>query len=86
MVRGVFFFVTMNCEMAQVAYPKVTKLGKTPVVVLPLSQWKKIEDMLEDLEMLRSENFKRSIAKARAEVKAGKGLTLAEVKKRLKLR
>ncbi|MBZ1356587.1 MAG: hypothetical protein KY054_02345 [Candidatus Nealsonbacteria bacterium] len=26
------------------------KIGKEPVVILPLKEWKKIEEMLEDLE------------------------------------
>ncbi len=55
--------------MVPVVTVKITKIGKAPVVLLPLTQWKKIEDMLEDYEMMRSENFRRSIAKARKEKK-----------------
>lgn len=40
------------------------------VVVLPIRQWKKIEEALEDLEMHRSESFAKEIAKRRKEKKA----------------
>lgn len=48
---------------------QILKLGKNPVVVLPVSTWEtireKIEDMQEDLEMYVSKNYKKSIARAR---------------------
>ena len=61
---------------------KPQKIGKLPVVILPLEDY---ERMKEDLEMLSSKTLARDIAKARRELRDGKGLTLAEVKKRLKL-
>lgn len=50
---------------------KITK-GKKPMVLLPLRDWEKIENILEDLEMIRSKNFIRSIREARREYKLGK--------------
>ena len=47
----------------------VQKIGKKPVVVLPLEKWREIEDYLEDLEMAQSQIFKKKIAKARKEKK-----------------
>jgi len=45
------------------------KIGKDPVVVLPLSFWKSICDNMEELEeyyeMSTSENYKKAIAAAR---------------------
>jgi sensor domain CHASE-containing protein len=45
------------------------KIGKEPVVILPIKKWREIENALEDLEMYSSENLRRSIAKARKEKK-----------------
>lgn len=42
------------------------KIGKTPVVVLSVKDWQKINDMLEDFEMMKSENYRKNIAKSRA--------------------
>ena len=42
---------------------------KEGVVVLPLKKWEKIEEELEDLEMYRSENLAKEIAKRRQEKK-----------------
>lgn len=64
---------------------KFQRIGKAPVVVLPLKQWEKLEKELEDLEMRSSKKLPRDIAQARKDVKYGKGLTMMEVKKRLKL-
>ena len=45
------------------------KIGKEPVVVLPVSFWKSLCDNLEELEeyyeMSTSVNYKKAIAKAR---------------------
>jgi len=46
------------------------KIGKTPVVVLPLNFWQEIESNLEDLEMMNSRFLRKKIAKARLEKKA----------------
>lgn len=72
----------MLFAMAPLATVKFMKLGKAPVVVLPLNQWKKIENMLENLEMLRSKHLAKEIAKARKEKKL---YSVAEVRKRLGL-
>ena len=45
---------------------KTQKIGKLPVVVLPLDYF---ENIKEDLEMYQSKTFRKEIAKARAEVK-----------------
>lgn len=45
------------------------KLGKNPVVVLPLNIWQKIESLLEDAEMTRSKNLVKKIAKSRTQKK-----------------
>lgn len=45
---------------------KAQKIGKLPVVILPLDYF---ENLKEDLEMYQSKTFKKEIAKARAEVK-----------------
>ena len=57
-------------------------IGKLPVVILPLEDY---ERMREDLEMLQSRTLPRKIRKAREEVRKGRVVTLAEVKKKLNL-
>lgn len=46
-----------------------TKIGKEPVVVLPIKKWREIENALEDMEMYTSEKFRKDIEKARKEKK-----------------
>ena len=48
---------------------KTQKIGKVPVVVLPLPVWEELQNRLEDLEMERSDSFRKKIAKARSEKK-----------------
>lgn len=48
---------------------KQQKIGKKPMVVLPLKIWKEIENRLEDLQAKESKNFLKKIAKARLETK-----------------
>ncbi len=60
----------------------LNKIGKMPVVVLPLAEY---ERLVEDHEMSTSRNLARAIEKSRAEIKAGKVLSLREAKRRLKL-
>jgi len=48
------------------------KIGKLPVVIVPLDQWREMEAKLEDYEMLRSKKYRLSIAEARRQVKQGK--------------
>ena len=58
------------------------KIGKVPVVVLPLEEYEK---MKEDLEMLLSKTLPRSIKKARKDFKENKVFNLSEVKRLLNL-
>lgn len=62
------------------------KIGKDPVVVLPLSFWKSICDNIEELEeyyeMSTSENYKKAIADAR---KSKKYISAEQVYKKLGL-
>lgn len=62
---------------------KTQKIGKFPVVILPLDDFEK---MKEDLVMYQSRTFKKDITRAREEVKKGKLLTFRDVKKNLKLK
>ena len=59
------------------------KIGKLPIVILPLEDFEK---MKEDLEMYQSKALKNDVAKARAEIKKGKILTLNDVKRKLMLK
>lgn len=61
---------------------KAQKIGRLPIVVLPLVDY---ERMKEDLEMFYSRTLTKEIKKAREEVKKEKILTFAEAKRRLKL-
>lgn len=62
---------------------KTQKIGKFPVVILPLDDFEK---MKEDLVMYQSRTFRKDITRAREEVKKGKLLTFKDVKKNLKLK
>jgi PHD/YefM family antitoxin component YafN of YafNO toxin-antitoxin module len=57
---------------ALLAKIKHQKIGKLPLVILPLAQWQKVEAMLEDYEMLRSLEYRKSIAESRKQIKQGK--------------
>jgi hypothetical protein len=46
--------------------PQTIRIGKEPVVLVPLSLWQKAEDFLEDQEALASNRYLRRIRKARA--------------------
>lgn len=65
---------------ALLAQAKPASIGKRPVVVLPLSAWRKIEDKLEDAEMMGAVKLRKKIARGRAERKL---YTPAQVKKML---
>lgn len=54
------------------------KIGKSPVVVLPMNVWREIEEKLEELSMLNAVGLRKKIAKARLEKKT---YSLAQVKK-----
>jgi hypothetical protein len=55
------------------------KIGKELVVILPLKDWKKIIDYIEELEA------KERYLKALKESESKKGITLNELKKKYKL-
>ena len=55
---------------------------KKGIVILPIEKWEEIERDLEDLEMYRSENFAKEIAKRR---KAKKEIPLEKVLKKYKI-
>ncbi len=61
---------------------KHQKIGKLPLVVLPLGDYEK---MKEDLEMFYSKKLPKEIKKAREEIKKGNTFTFNELKKRLKI-
>ena len=48
------------------------RIGKEPVVLVPLKLWRQVEDYLEDQEALASKRFVRKIAKGREDAAAGK--------------
>jgi DNA-binding transcriptional regulator/RsmH inhibitor MraZ len=43
------------------------KIGKKPLVIVPLEYWEKIEEKLEDIEILNSKNLKQKTEKTRRE-------------------
>ena len=61
---------------------KRANIGKLPVVILPLEDY---ERMAEDLEMLSSKTLPGKIEKARQEARKGQVMTLADVKRKLRL-
>ena len=52
------------------------QLGKLPVVILPLAQWKEVEAILEEYEMMSSSSYRNSITESRRQIKQGKGYRL----------
>lgn len=58
------------------------KIGKKPVVVLPLAIWREIENRLEDLAIQESKKLRKKIAKARSEKKL---YSSSELKKLLRI-
>ena len=48
------------------------RIGKEPVVLVPLKLWRQLEEQLEDQEALASKRFIRRIAKGRKDAAAGK--------------
>jgi len=55
------------------------RIGKEPVVILPLDKWEKIREYLEEVE--ERERFINAFEESRKE----KGITLEELRKRYKL-
>lgn len=58
----------------------IEKIGKTPVVILPLKGY---EDMREELEMLNSKKLSNEIEKARQEIQKGEVYSIDEIKRKL---
>ncbi len=56
------------------AKSQTLKIGKEPLVLVPLSLWRKVEDVLEDQEALASTRYVRRIRKARRDIAAGKAV------------
>ena len=65
--------------MVKVIEKNSIKIGKEPVVVLPLREWNKIEEMLEGLE------DRVRFYDAISDPKNQKGIPLEEIKKKLNL-
>jgi len=59
---------------------EIKKIGKKPMVVLPLAVWRKIEEYLEDLEISQSRQLAAKIRKACLQKKR---YSASEVKKLL---
>lgn len=60
----------------------IDKIGKTPVVILPLEDY---ENMKEELEILSSKKLSNEITKARQEVQKGEVYSIEEIKRKLLL-
>ncbi|GEM_PF-3352986 len=58
------------------------RIGKSPVVMVPIEVWRDIEEKLEELSMLNSVTLRKRIAKIRVEKKT---YSLVQVKKILAL-
>lgn len=56
------------------AKPRTIKVGKEPLVIVPLSLWQKFEDYLEDQEAAASPRYLHRIQKTRADLSAGRTL------------
>lgn len=69
----------LNHNSNTITLPKSAIRENEGVVVLPLSQWKKIEEALEDLELYHSENLAKEIAERR---KAKKAVPLEKILKK----
>ena len=55
---------------------KHEQIGKLPVVILPLAQWKEVEAILEEHEMMSSSSYRESIAESRRQIREGKAYRL----------
>ena len=51
---------------------KPQKIGSTPVVVVPLKDWRKIEEIIEEYHAEKSSRYRASIRAAREQIKQGK--------------
>jgi PHD/YefM family antitoxin component YafN of YafNO toxin-antitoxin module len=68
--------------MKTITHVSKTDIAKKSVVVIPLEQWKEIETELEDLEMLKSETYRKKISISRKEKKM---YSAGQIKKILKI-
>jgi hypothetical protein len=59
-------------KVAIVEQSMTLRVGKEPVVIVPLKLWLEIQDRLEDREALASKNFLRRIRQGRKATAAGK--------------
>ena len=59
--------------LADLKHVKHEQIGKLPVVILPLAQWKEVEAILEEYEMMSSPNYRESIAESRQQIRQGRG-------------
>jgi len=66
--------------MVKVIEKNLIKVGKEPVVILPLKKWKEIEETIEDLE--DAVRFNIAFEKSRGE----RLISLEEIKKKYKLK
>jgi hypothetical protein len=53
---------------------KTVRIGREPVVIVPLKLWQGIEECLETQEALRAKRFLRRIQKARRDIATGKAI------------
>ena len=51
---------------------QTVRIGKEPLVLVPLSLWRRVEDLLEDQEALASTRYVRRIRKAHRDIADGK--------------
>jgi hypothetical protein len=70
-----------KCIIESTSVPKPAQLrreetltirSREPMVIVPLSVWRRAEELLEDQEALASAGYRRRIQKARREAAAGK--------------
>lgn len=74
--------MTAQQLLEQMSKVKEFKVGKTPVVVLPLDDY---DAMREHVEMYESQIYRKEIAKAREEVKKGRVVPYEDLKRKLGL-
>lgn len=56
------------------AKSQTIKIGREPLVLVPLSLWRKVEDLVEDQEASASKRYLRRIRQARRDIAAGKAV------------
>ena len=62
--------------------PTLHKIGKTPMVLVPLALWHELEELIEDKEMEQSETLQKRVLLSR---RSKKLYSLQEVKEKLGL-